>query len=153
MTRVVAWNIETCPYPIETIADAQQDRYEKEEALKRERQPDMDEADAPRLVRIGHGLCVEGAPPDVGVMRLPLANRRLTAAEGADHLLPVEDLFDEALNAEKWLRDIGRTQAAAILLLNIDGTVSRACDRCRSFFRTCCICRLVERIPVGVVLN
>jgi hypothetical protein len=56
MTRVVAWDIETCPYPIETFTDAQQDRYEKELALKRERQPEMDEADASRLVRSVHPM-------------------------------------------------------------------------------------------------
>jgi hypothetical protein len=58
---------------------------------------------------------------------------RLSAVEDADDLLPAEHLSNEPLNAEKWLRDMGRTQAAAILLLNMDGTVSRACDRCRSF--------------------
>lgn len=51
---IVAWDIETCPQPLESLTDAQRARYEMELDYKLGRTPDMDEADASRLVRSVH---------------------------------------------------------------------------------------------------
>jgi hypothetical protein len=51
---IVAWDIETCPQSLESLTEAQQARYDMELAYKLDRNPDMDEADASRLVRSVH---------------------------------------------------------------------------------------------------
>jgi hypothetical protein len=54
IVTIVAWDIETCPQPLESFTEAQRARYEMEIAHKLDRNPEMDEADASRLVRSVH---------------------------------------------------------------------------------------------------
>lgn len=52
--KVVAWDIETCPHPAETLTDAQRARYETELERKLEQKPHLSEAEAARLARSVH---------------------------------------------------------------------------------------------------
>jgi hypothetical protein len=54
MHRIVAWDIETCPQPLDGLSEAQQTRYNMELAYKLDRNPDMEKEDASRLVRSVH---------------------------------------------------------------------------------------------------
>jgi len=50
----VAWDIETCPCPLEALSPAQWRRYEKELARQRKLTPEMAEEEASRLTRSVH---------------------------------------------------------------------------------------------------
>lgn len=51
---IVAWDIETAPLPLDQLTDAQRARMEKEVATLMQRQPDIEEEEARRLVRSTH---------------------------------------------------------------------------------------------------
>jgi hypothetical protein len=50
----VAWDIETCPFPLDNLSRSQQARYDNELAHKLSRKPEMDHDAASRLVRSVH---------------------------------------------------------------------------------------------------
>lgn len=52
----VAWDIETCPLPLDGMTEAQRRRYEKELRRQLERTPAMAEEEASRLVRSVHPM-------------------------------------------------------------------------------------------------
>lgn len=54
MRTVVAWDIETCPQPLDSLSEMQRKRYERELKYKLNQKPDMDEGEASRLVRSVH---------------------------------------------------------------------------------------------------
>lgn len=51
---LVAWDVETCPTPLDALSPAQQVRYEKELRRQLKQTPEMAEDDASRLVRSVH---------------------------------------------------------------------------------------------------
>lgn len=51
---IIAWDIETCPQPLDQLTDRQRRRYDKLMRQKRERDPDAAEDDLSRLVRSIH---------------------------------------------------------------------------------------------------
>jgi hypothetical protein len=52
--EIVAWDVETCPLPDHLLTDVHRERLEKEIAIIKERQPDLDEAAARRLAMSTH---------------------------------------------------------------------------------------------------
>ena len=52
--QLIAWDIETCPFPEDSYSEAQQSRYEERLAKRRAKHPDEDPDDASRLVRSLH---------------------------------------------------------------------------------------------------
>ena len=53
-THIVAWDIETCPMPVEAMTRAQRERYHKELARELKRDPDQDVEGASSRVRSLH---------------------------------------------------------------------------------------------------
>lgn len=54
--HLIAFDIETCPQPLDGLSSAQQERYEKELRRHLEKHPDADEEEASRLVRSTHAF-------------------------------------------------------------------------------------------------
>lgn len=54
--QFVAWDIETCPFPVDSFSEAQRARFDERLAKRRAKRPDEDEDAAARLVRSLHPL-------------------------------------------------------------------------------------------------
>lgn len=54
--QFVAWDIETCPFPVDSFSEAQRSRFEERLSKRRSKRPDEDKDDAARLVRSLHPL-------------------------------------------------------------------------------------------------
>ena len=68
--NIIAWDIETCPKPVDALTEAQRTRYEKELNRKLKKNPEMDKDEASRLVRSVHPMlgwicCISAVAGDI----------------------------------------------------------------------------------------
>ena len=90
--QFVAWDIETCPFPVDSFSEAQRSRFEERLTKRRSKRPDEDEDDAARLVRSLHPLlgwvcCISAVRGSVGELLKRSNNFATSSPEEGSELL------------------------------------------------------------------
>lgn len=99
---VVAWDIETCPIPLEQLSSSQQRRYEKDLARLRKREPTLSEEEASKKTRalsgfLGWICCISAVRGRISEKRNPSGHQEpvsFTAARPAKEASLLEAFWE-----------------------------------------------------------